>query len=90
MTTGLDPAARRVAWDLIEKIRDRGTTVVLVTHFMDEAERLCDRVAVVDKGKIIALDTPRGLVVRYDPLEQVVFTCELRGRGVAGRRAGRA
>ena len=44
---------------------------------MDEAERLCDRIAVVDKGKIIALDTPRGLVVRYDPLEQVVFTCEM-------------
>ncbi len=77
MTTGLDPAARRVAWDLIEQIRDRGTTVVLVTHFMDEAERLCDRVAVVDKGEIIALDTPRGLVVRYDPLEQVVFSCDL-------------
>src|SRR5512137_944440 len=77
MTTGLDPAARRVAWDLIEQIRDRGTTVVLVTHFMDEAERLCDRVAVVDKGRIIAADTPRGLVVRYDPLEQVVFSCEL-------------
>ena len=76
MTTGLDPAARRVAWDLIERIRDRGATVVLVTHFMDEAERLCDRVAVVDEGKIVALDTPRGLVVRYDPLEQVVFTCE--------------
>lgn len=74
MTTGLDPAARRVAWDLVEQIRDRGTTVVLVTHFMDEAERLCDRVAVVDKGRIIALDTPRGLVVRYDPLEQVVFS----------------
>jgi ABC-2 type transport system ATP-binding protein len=75
MTTGLDPAARRVAWDLIERIRDRGTTVVLVTHFMDEAERLCDRVAVMDKGRIVALDTPRGLVVRYDPLEQVVFSC---------------
>jgi ABC-2 type transport system ATP-binding protein len=74
MTTGLDPAARRVAWDLIERIRDRGTTVVLVTHFMDEAERLCDRVAVVDEGSIVALDSPRGLVVRYDPLEQVVFS----------------
>jgi ABC-2 type transport system ATP-binding protein len=74
MTTGLDPAARRIAWDLIEKIRDRGTTVVLVTHFMDEAERLCDRVAVVDAGAIIALDTPRGLVIRHDPLEQVVFS----------------
>ena len=77
MTTGLDPAARRVAWDLIEQIRDRGTTVVLVTHFMDEAERLCDRVAVVDAGRIIALDTPRGLVATHDPLEQVVFS---RGR----------
>ena len=77
MTTGLDPSARRVAWDLIERIRDRGTTVVLVTHFMDEAERLCDRVAVVDKGSLIAVDTPRGLVVRYDPLEQVVFSCDL-------------
>lgn len=75
MTTGLDPAARRIAWELIERIRDRGTTIVLVTHFMDEAERLCDRVAVVDKGRIVALDSPRGLVVRYDPLEQVVFTC---------------
>ena len=77
MTTGLDPAARRIAWELIEQIRDRGTTVVLVTHFMDEAERLCDRVAVMDKGNVIALDTPRGLVVRYDPLEQVVFSCDL-------------
>jgi ABC-2 type transport system ATP-binding protein len=77
MTTGLDPAARRVAWELIEEIRDRGTTVVLVTHFMDEAERLCDRVAVVDQGRVIALDTPRGLVVRYDPLEQVVFTLKV-------------
>jgi ABC-2 type transport system ATP-binding protein len=91
MTTGLDPAARRVAWDLIEQIRDRGTTVVLVTHFMDEAERLCDRVAVVDKGRIIAADTPRGLVVRYDPLEQVVFSCDLPEvewlRGVPGARS---
>ena len=84
MTTGLDPAARRIAWDLIEKIRDRGTTVVLVTHFMDEAERLCDRVAVVDKGRIIAADTPRGLVVRYDPLEQVVFTCDVQDLGWLG------
>ena len=76
MTTGLDPAARRVAWDLIEQVRDGGATVVLVTHFMDEAERLCDRVAVVDAGKIVALDAPRMLVARYDPLEEVVFTCE--------------
>jgi len=62
MTTGLDPAARRVAWDLIEAIRSRGTTVVLVTHFMDEAEHLCDRLAVMDEGRIVALDTPQGLI----------------------------
>jgi ABC-2 type transport system ATP-binding protein len=64
MTTGLDPVARRAAWKLIEAIRDRGTTVVLVTHFMDEAERLCDRVAVMDAGRIVALDRPRELIAR--------------------------
>ena len=65
MTTGLDPAARHVAWDLIEAIRDRGTTVVLVTHAMDEAERLCDRLAVMDAGKIVELDTPHDLIARH-------------------------
>ena len=59
MTTGLDPAARRVAWELIRAIRERGTTVVLVTHFMDEAEQLCDRVAVVARGHIVAQEPPR-------------------------------
>jgi ABC-2 type transport system ATP-binding protein len=62
MTTGLDPAARRATWDLIEPIRDAGTTVVLVSHFMDEAARLFDRLAVVDKGRVIASGTPLGLV----------------------------
>jgi ABC-2 type transport system ATP-binding protein len=62
LTTGLDPQARRDTWSLIERIRDRGVTVVLVTHFMDEAERLCDRLALVDRGRIVALDTPAGLV----------------------------
>jgi ABC-2 type transport system ATP-binding protein len=61
MTTGLDPQARRDTWQLIEAIRDRGTTIVLVTHFMEEAERLCDRVAVIDSGRVVALDTPAGL-----------------------------
>ncbi len=65
MTTGLDPAARRVAWDLIAAVRARGTTVVLVTHAMDEAQQLCDRVAVMDAGRIVALDTPQGLVARH-------------------------
>ncbi|KOX23857.1 ABC transporter ATP-binding protein [Nocardiopsis sp. NRRL B-16309] len=62
LTTGLDPQARRTTWDLIERVRDSGVTIVLVTHFMDEAERLCDRLALVDGGRIAALDTPGGLV----------------------------
>jgi ABC-2 type transport system ATP-binding protein len=61
MTTGLDPQARRDTWELIEHIRDRGTTILLVTHFMKEAERLCDHVALLDHGRIVALDTPAGL-----------------------------
>ncbi len=61
-TTGLDPQARRSLWSLIEDIRNEGTTVILTTHYMDEAERLCDRVAIVDAGKIIALATPDRLI----------------------------
>jgi len=61
-TTGLDPQARRHLWDLIRKVRDKGISVVMTTHYMDEAEMLCDRIAVMDQGKIIALDTPNGLV----------------------------
>ena len=64
MTTGLDPQARRDTWELIEHIRDRGTTILLVTHFMEEAERLCDHVALIDHGRIVALDTPAGLTAR--------------------------
>ncbi len=61
-TTGLDPQARRNLWDLIKMVRDRGVTVIMTTHYMDEAELLCDRVAVMDDGKIIALDTPNNLI----------------------------
>ena len=61
-TTGLDPQARRNLWDLIKMVRDRGVTVIMTTHYLDEAELLCDRVAIMDKGKIIALDTPRNLI----------------------------
>jgi ABC-2 type transport system ATP-binding protein len=61
-TTGLDPQARRNLWDLIREVRDRGVTVIMTTHYMDEAELLCDRVAVMDNGKIIALDTPNNLI----------------------------
>ncbi|MCU1685653.1 MAG: transporter ATP-binding protein [Amycolatopsis sp.] len=62
LTTGLDPHARRDTWKLIEDVRDHGVTVILVTHFMDEAQRLCDRIAVIDGGRVCALDTPAGLM----------------------------
>lgn len=73
MTTGLDPAARRVAWELIREVADRGTTVVLVSHFMEEAERLCDRLAVMTAGQLTAVGTPRELVNRYVPEIKVTF-----------------
>jgi ABC-2 type transport system ATP-binding protein len=63
-TTGLDPQSRRSLWDVIRSLRERGRTVVLTTHYMDEAERLCDRVAVIDHGKVIALGTPGELIAR--------------------------
>ncbi|MEU6011191.1 ABC transporter ATP-binding protein [Streptomyces sp. NPDC047453] len=62
LTTGLDPRARRDTWQLIEDVRARGVTILLVTHFMEEAQRLCDRIAVIDRGRIAALDTPHGLI----------------------------
>jgi len=74
MTTGLDPAARRVAWDLIESIQQRGTTVVLVTHFMEEAERLCDRVAIINRGKLVAAGTPRRLIADHAGEVRVHFS----------------
>ena len=61
-TTGLDPQARRNLWDLVRSIRDKGTTVIITTHYMDEAEVLCDRVAIIDAGKIIAMDSPDRLI----------------------------
>lgn len=61
-TTGLDPQARRHLWELIERVRDRGISVIITTHYMDEAEILCDRIAVMDHGKIIAIDTPENLI----------------------------
>jgi ABC-2 type transport system ATP-binding protein len=64
LTTGLDPQARRDTWDLIRSVRDRGVTVILVTHFMDEAERLCDRLAVLAAGRLVALQTPADLITK--------------------------
>jgi len=76
MTTGLDPMSRRVAWDLIRQIRDAGSTVVLVTHFMDEAEDLCDRIAIIDDKRVVALDTPDGLIERYAGSAEVTFSAD--------------
>ncbi len=73
MTTGLDPQARRDTWELIKGIRDRGVTVVIVTHFMEEAERLCDRVALIDSGRLVALDTPARLAAQARSGKQVRF-----------------
>ena len=73
LTTGLDPQARRDTWALIERVRDRGVTVVLVTHFMEEAERLCDHVALIDGGRLVAIDTPAGLVSRVDTEQRIRF-----------------
>lgn len=74
MTQGLDPAGRRVAWELIRAIRERGTTVVLVTHDMDEAEQLCDRLAVLANGRVVATGTPHELVARSGRAVRVRFT----------------
>jgi ABC-2 type transport system ATP-binding protein len=73
MTTGLDPQARRDTWDLIERVRDRGATIVLVTHDMDEAGRLCDRVALLDRGRVVAIDSPAGLARRAGGGQRVRF-----------------
>ncbi|MFL5715350.1 MAG: ABC transporter ATP-binding protein [Chloroflexota bacterium] len=73
LSTGLDPQARRETWHLIESIRDRGVTIVLVTHLMEEAERLADRVAVFGAGRVIALDTPAGIVAMVDPEQRLRF-----------------
>ncbi|WP_051839245.1 ABC transporter ATP-binding protein [Streptomyces sp. NRRL F-5126] len=74
LTTGLDPRARRDTWQLMEEIRDSGVTVLLVTHFMEEAQRLCDRVAVIDEGRLAALDTPSGLIARSSASTVISFT----------------
>lgn len=73
LTTGLDPHARRDTWALIRDIRDQGVTILLVTHFMDEAERLCDRLALIDAGRVAALDTPAGLTDRANAEQRLRF-----------------
>lgn len=79
LTTGLDPQARHAIWDLVTDIRTRGTTVVLSTHLMEEAERLCDRVAIIEHGRVIEIGAPSDLVVRHCPERRVNFTSETEG-----------
>ena len=74
LTTGLDPQARRAIWDLVRGIRERGKTVFLTTHLMEEAERLCDRVAIIEHGRIIDIDSPEKLVARHCPERTVVLS----------------
>jgi len=95
LTTGLDPQARRAIWALVTGIRDRGTTVFLTTHLMEEAERLCDRVAIIEHGRIIELGTPDELVQKHCPERTVVFTSDdvnvaerLQGLGAVERAEG--
>jgi len=76
LTTGLDPQARHAIWDLVREVRSKGKTVLLTTHFMEEAERLCDRVAILDHGHIVALDTPAALIRSLGVEERVIFSVD--------------
>lgn len=87
LTTGLDPRARHAIWDMIRDIRDQGTTVYLTTHYMDEAQKLCDRVAILDHGQIIALDTPEQLVNKLGAGMRISF--QVNGSVRLGSGAGR-
>ena len=86
LTTGLDPQARRAIWEMVREIRDRGKTVLLTTHLMEEAERLCDRVAIIEKGRVIDIGSPDGLVRKYCPERTVVLVTS---EPSAGDRFGR-
>src|SRR4029453_14304064 len=89
LTTGLDPQARRAIWDLVRGIQDRGKTVFLTTHLMEEAERLCDRVAIIDHGRIVDVDSPEGLVRRHCPERTIVVeTADPRATELLGRVTG--
>ena len=76
LTTGLDPQARHAIWDLVRDVRSKGKTILLTTHFMEEAEQLCDRVAILDHGRIVALDTPAALIRNMGAEERVVFSID--------------
>jgi len=89
LTTGLDPQARHAIWELVRGIRDRGKTVFLTTHLMEEAERLCDRVAIIDHGRIVDVDSPEGLVRRHCPERTILIaTADERAADALARVAG--
>ena len=90
LTTGLDPQARHAIWDLVRAIRTRGKTVVLTTHLMEEAERLCDRVAIIEHGRIIDIDTSAALVERHHPERTVVVTTDAPNADACFRAIGSA
>ncbi len=79
LTTGLDPQARRAIWGLVTDLQDRGKTVFLTTHLMEEAERLCDRVAIIEHGRVIEMGSPAALVKKHCPQRAVVFSCDRKG-----------
>lgn len=88
-TTGLDPQARRSLWEVVRQMRQRGKTVFMTTHYMEEAEKLCDRVAVIDRGKVIALDSPAALIKKYFPEKAIEFqsagaACDPNFKGLSG------
>ena len=84
-TTGLDPQARRHLWDLVDGLKQAGRTIILTTHYMDEAERLCDRVAIMDHGRIIALDSPEKLIASVGGEHIVEFAITGHNGGRCGR-----
>ena len=88
LTTGLDPRARHKIWDLVREMREQGTTIFLTTHYMDEAERLCDRVGIIDQGRMIAMDTPQQLVQRLGMATRITF--QINGHSRLGNKNGGA
>jgi len=86
LTTGLDPRARHKIWDLVREMREQGTTIFLTTHYMDEAERLCDRVGIIDQGRMIAMDTPQQLVKRLGMATRITF--QINGHSRLGKKNG--
>jgi len=87
-TTGLDPQARHNIWSIVEKLRERGKTVVMTTHYMEEAEHLCHRLAIIDRGKIIAMDTPDNLINKADLATSIEFTTSKDMDGLANKIPG--